>query len=98
MNIVLFGDSLINLTCKKFNFISKLTNDLSDYSLNFINKGTNSDTIQRMRDRVDDAVKHHSKIAILFWDSDVSDYSDPTDDIAKQAVHDKYQTNLEYVI
>ena len=53
-NIVLFGDSLIKLPMEEFQLAQKMSSYLPDFKLNVEDFGINSDTIQKMTDRLDE--------------------------------------------
>lgn len=77
-NIVLFGDSLINMPFEKFNLGGFLEASLTipkESSVAIINEGRNSDTVLEMYQRMNTLSAYDPDAVLLLWDSDVSDTS-----------------------
>jgi len=99
INIVLFGDSLVHETFESYQFGEKLDGHLPSYAIDWYDRGNNGNTIEDMKNRVEDVLLLHPKIVVLFWDSDCSKYSDAErSDTENQSVHEKYKADLRYVI
>ena len=111
-NIILLGDSLVNRSCERFNFISKINRSIifkSKYG--FSNFGHNGDTILKIKNRIDvvlsairDISKNRQSYSVpinvfLFWDTDCSDVDELHLSIEdRNTLRKNYEDTLKYVI
>lgn len=99
MNIVLLGDSLIEFPFTLFNLGGLVSDHLKDLNPNVFNEGQGSDTIQRIRNRLPEALSKEPDALFLFWDTDCSDTNEA--DMTNEeviSVRTQYEENVRYVI
>lgn len=99
MNVVLLGDSLIEFPFTLFNLGGLVHGHLEDWNVNIFNEGQGSDTIQRIRNRLPEALSHKPDALFLLWDTDCSDTNeaDMTNDEVVE-LRSQYEENVRYVI
>jgi lysophospholipase L1-like esterase len=94
--VVLFGDSLINLPCKKYGLREKIQSFFPRLKLELINAGMNGHGISDLLGRVDrDVLAHQPDGVIIFWDSDLCQ---PDDYLSKSETQDAFSADLRKVI
>ena len=105
VKVTLLGDSLMTFPYNMFSFADHIRDNVGylqanpNRSIIFYDEGKGSDTISKIAERIDSALTHHSQGLILFWDTDVSDFSEKG--LSDQEVHNmraEYEYYLRYVI
>jgi len=101
LNIVLFGDSLINVPYTYYNLGGLLSNKLTTFyhDINVFNQGNDGQKIAEIALRVDDVLALKPHAVILQWDSDISDtvFGLLNDDEISE-LHTTYANTLRSVI
>ena len=105
VNITLLGDSLMTFPYNMFSFANHIRDNIGylrkhpNQSIIFYDEGKGADTISKIAERIDSALSHNSQGLILFWDTDVSDFSEK--DLSNEEVQSmraEYEYYLRYVI
>lgn len=106
--VLLLGDSLINITLKSYDLITKIKSFTKfNYDLDYINLSRNGNTIQDLRNRFEAILIHLEQLPeekrsnillIMFWDSDITNLSAKSYNVSKKDVQQKYTNNLVFIL
>jgi len=100
LNIVLYGDSLINIPYSYFNLGGLLTTHLDTFyhHFNIYNEAVNGQTIALMETRMEEVISYQPQAVIMQWDTDVSDMDLDAYGQDQDNFHQNYTTQVRQVV